>query len=96
MDWGTSNRYGYLATSLPLRMRLGMSLGPAVVWAVAAAWFGSVSWAGAIVTFALGTALHVVLAPVADLAAWRPLDGVCVAALAGAGSGAILVGGRPA
>lgn len=89
MDWGTSNQHGYLATSIPLRARIGWALISGLVLAASAIWFGGVGWMGALLTLAGFTAFFVTLAAVADLAAWRPVDGMTVAALSGAGAGAI-------
>ena len=87
MDWGIRNRYGYLATSLPWRWRIRWSAQSALLVGAVMAWF--VGWVPAAVAFGIGTATNYLMAWVTDFAAWRPAAGICIAALCGAGSGAL-------
>lgn len=89
MDWGTTNRHGYLATSIPLRIRFVWGAASGVGVATIALWFGWVDWREAIVTAGGWSVVYMILAAAADLAAWRPASGIAVAALAGAGAGAV-------
>ena len=89
IDWGTSNPNGYLATSVPIRARLLWGMTQSVVLAVAPWWFYGTSLAGVLFTFVGATVFFVLMAAAADLAAWRAIDGIAIAGLSGAGSGAI-------
>jgi hypothetical protein len=61
MDWGTSNPRGYLATAIPLRTRVVLSIGAALFLSLIAAWVGSIGWAGAVVTALAGAQLAWIL-----------------------------------
>jgi len=84
-----SNAHGYLASSLPTGDRVSWAACVVVPLALMLEWLFGFSWARLTASVSSATLLFWLMAYVYDLAAWRRAAGTSVAALCGAGMGAM-------